>query len=194
MLFLIQLRQVKKAFGILIMGQFLLLGCKDLKPSNLNSLTARKSDTLLIRDIDKISDPFLFGDKPLKHLLQVDWTPSVIEVTENIDSVLNNNGEFIQETIGSTYQIRYGEDYFAMYRRADSVEFFITTELTSNRFANKWGVKIEMTKEEVIGKLNEFKIDRIPTTLIIGDMNNTFIQFDFEKDKLKKIKYDYYLD
>jgi hypothetical protein len=193
---------VKKVFATLTIGLFVILGCQNPKRSNSanKELTvppsiAAQSDTLMITDMKNISDPFSFGKKPLTHLLnEIDIEPSFKSLTEHSDSTMNENGDFANMIIGSSYTLKYGEDFFQIYRRTDSVEFLLGAEILTNQFSNKWNVQIGMNKEQVIKKLSQFNIDKIPTTLIIGDLEYTFIQFDFEKEKLRRIKYDFYVD
>jgi hypothetical protein len=194
---------MKEIFGTLTIGLFVSLSCTNprtastVKDEAFDSIVTRltkKGDTLIIVDSNNISDPFAFGDKPLKHLLKIGGKPTFMEAKDYADTIQNDKGEFVLRTLGSIHRLKYDENYFQMYRRADSVEFFLTAEMVTNKFPNKWGVEIGMTKEEIVKKLSQFKITEIPTTLIIGDLNYTFIQFDFENDRLKKIKFDFYID
>jgi hypothetical protein len=189
---------MKNFIVIIGLGVFIWLSCQTKRNSeNLtvandsiqqDSTNSISPDTLIIKDNEAVDDPFAFGDRPLSFLLS-DTSLTPVVKTEDYQE----EGDTIKR--GTYYQLKYDNDYFSFYRRLDSAEFYTGSELLTTKFSTKSGVKIGMTKKELLNYWKKYKIVDIPSVVIIGDeFMNSSIQFEFNNDRLTRIFYDPYFD
>jgi hypothetical protein len=189
---------MRNFIAIIGVGIFTFLSCQAKRTSE-NSNVGNDSiqtdttdfisaDTLIIKDNDAAHDPFAFGDQPLSFLLS---DKSLIPEVKTED--YQEEGDTIKR--GTYYRLKYDNDYFSFYKRLDNAEFYTGSELLTTKFSTKSGVKIGMTKKEVLNFWKKYKIEAIPTVVIIGDeFMNSSIQFEFKNDRLIRIFYDPYFD
>jgi hypothetical protein len=189
---------MKNFIAMIGLGIFTFLSCQT-KSSSENLTVGNDSiqqdstdfistDTLTITDNETAHDPFAFGDKPLSFLLSdTSFIPEV--KTEDYQE----EGEPVKR--GTFFHLKYDKDSFSFFKRLDSVEFYYWAELKTTNFSTKSGVKIGMTKKEVLNYWRKYKIQKTPNVVIIGDeFMNSSIQFEFKNDRVNRISYDPYFD
>ncbi|MFM7857619.1 MAG: hypothetical protein ACKO96_38290, partial [Flammeovirgaceae bacterium] len=157
-------------------------------PVGNNAANITSTDTLTITDNVAVDDPFGFGDRPLTFLLSdTSVTPEIKTEDYQVEGEATKQGTY--------FALKYDGDFFAFYKRSDSVEFCTNSELLTAKFSTKSGLKIGMTKKEVLKYWHHYKIQAIPNVVIIWDESmNSSIQFEFKNDRLHRIFYEPYFD
>jgi hypothetical protein len=146
---------------------------------------ATKGDTLTIRAINITSDPFQFGDNPLRYLQK--FNPRMTFVTFENNHVENKND--------TTFTLIIGKDSFKVTKWDKDQTGLLSADLTTNKFKTKHGLQIGMKKNEVIEKLSKYKLTTIPGRLILEDMEiDEQVILKFTADRLVKITFQGYYD
>jgi len=75
------------------------------------------------------------------------------------------------------------------------INILTDADILTTRFKTKQGIRVGMTKREIIKLLSDYKLTSIPNHLILENLEvPEFLTFEFSNDKLTKIIFDGYID
>ncbi|HEY3386875.1 MAG TPA: hypothetical protein VGK46_10215 [Saprospiraceae bacterium] len=142
-------------------------------------------DTLTIRALNITSDPFQFGDNPLRYLEKFNPESSFLAFENN----------HVENKIDTTFTLTIGKDNFKVTKWEEDENGLLSAEVTTNKFKTKHGIQIGMKKNEVMEKLSKYKLKSIPGQLILEDMEiDEQLVLRFSADRLIKITFLGYYD
>jgi hypothetical protein len=144
-----------------------------------------KGDTVTIRALNITSDPFQFGNNPLGHLQK--YNPAkTFETFEN---------RHVEKKIDTVFTLTIGQDNFNITKWDKDENGLLSAEVTTSKFRTKHGLQIGMKKNDVIEKLNKYKLKSIPGHLILEDMEvYEQLVLAFTVDRLTRITFLGYYD
>jgi hypothetical protein len=149
-----------------------------------------KGDSVIVRDESIASDPFKFGRNPLTYLKSKKrkLPRPVIEI-----STIENT--HVQNQVDTVYEIKFKRDSFRIYKGGGGKNFLLDSKIESNKFATKHGIKVGMTKSQIISLLKIQDIQTIPKYLILENTEFTeYLKFEFSRDVLRRIEFQGYFD
>ena len=142
-------------------------------------------DSLTIRSTNITNNPLNFGNHSLDNLLKLNPKTSV-------ETVLNPH---VENKIDTIFTFSLGTDKFKVYKVNKEKNILTNADLLTNRFKTRQGIKVGMTKQEVVKLLSEYRLTTIPNYLVLENQEvPEYLTFKFSKDKVAKIIYDGYID
>ena len=146
-------------------------------------------DSLFVRDGNIATNPFNFGRDPLTHLnSKIQRSQPIIER----GTVANRH---VDNKVDTTYSIQFEQDLFRIYKWDNEGNALLYSQLKTDRFTTKHGIKVGMTKSQVKTALKEYHITTIPKYLILENTEITeYLRLEFNKDMLNRIEFQGYVD
>lgn len=118
-----------------------------------------KSDSLIVRDDNLITDLFGFGTDPMKHLSSSIPGPQIQK--QPVRSKYENNA------IDTAFRYAFGSDIFIVLKTSQGDASVIHADVETSKFKTKQGIGIGMTVAEVIKALEAYKITSISRYLVL---------------------------
>ena len=148
-----------------------------------------KGDSLFVRDENIATNPFAFGRDPLTHLkTKINFSKPTIVVS----TVANRH---VDNDVDTTYAITCGHDSFNLYKWDKDENALLTSQVTTDRFATRHGIKVGMTKNQIKNTLKSYDIRTIPKYLILESTEIIeYLIMEFHNDILKRIEFQGYFD
>jgi hypothetical protein len=148
-----------------------------------------KGDSLFVRDENIATDPFNFGLDPLTHLhTKIKFAKPTIE----IGTVANRH---VDNDVDTTYAIVFGPDSFNLYKWDKEENALLSSQINTDRFTTRQGIKVGMTKTQIKNILKSYDIRTIPKYLILENTEIIeYLRLEFNKDILKRIEFQGYFD
>jgi hypothetical protein len=148
-----------------------------------------KGDSLIVRDESIATNPFNFGRDPLEHLKSKMKLP---KPTIEIHTVANRH---VDNDVDTIYSLKFGQDSFEVYKWDKEDIGLMYSEIKTDRFATKHGIRIGMTKSQVKSILKDYDVRIIPKYLILENTEIIeYLKLEFSKDTLKRIEFQGYFD
>jgi len=119
-----------------------------------------KSDSLIIRDENLITDLFGFGADPMKYLLS-STQPGPQTQTQPVRSKHDDNA------IDTAYRFAFGSDIFIVLKTSHGDASVIHADVETAKFKTKQGIGIGMPAADVIKALEAYKIKAISRYLVL---------------------------
>lgn len=142
-------------------------------------------DTLTIRESNVATDPFGFGDNPLKHL-QKGNPRKTFQTYPN---------RHVENKIDTVFTLTSGKDHFEIMKWDENENGLVKAEVTTGNFKTRQGLKVGMKKNEIISKMSKYGLKIIPGYLILENLEvYELITFKFTGDTLSKITFQGYID
>ena len=142
-------------------------------------------DSLTIRSMSIASNPFNFGNHSLENLVKLN--PKI-----STETVKNPH---VENKIDTIFTFSLGTDKFKVYKVDKEINILTDADILTTRFKTKQGIRVGMTKREIVKLLSDYKLTSIPNHLILENLEvPEFLTFEFSKDKLTKIIFDGYID
>jgi hypothetical protein len=163
-----------------------------LTSTNLLGQTANvrlQGDSLIITDGGIASDPYKFDRDPMSHLKTKVKLP---KLTIEASPVPNRH---VDNQVDTVFAIRYGSDLFSIYKGGDGENFLLNSKVHTDRFSTKHGVKIGMTKLQIMACFKEYSIRSIPKYLVLENAEMTeYLVFEFDNSNLIRVEFIGYFD
>lgn len=148
-----------------------------------------RGDTLFVRDENVATNPFDFGRDPLTYInTKIKFAKPIIK----IGIVANRH---VDNDVDTTYIITFGQDSFNLYKWDKDENALLSSQVKTDKFATRHGIKVGMTKNQIKNILKSYSIKTIPKYLILE--NTKIIEYqnlEFNKDILKRIEFQGYFD
>lgn len=148
-----------------------------------------KGDSLFVRDENIATNPFNFGRDPLTHLkTQIKFAKPTTEIGTRANRHVDND-------VDTTYAMKFGQDSFNLYKWDKEENALLSSNLMTDRFTTRHGIKVGMTKTQIKNILKSYDIRIIPKYLILENIEITeYLKLEFKKDILKRIEFQGYFD
>jgi hypothetical protein len=97
--------------------------------------------------------------------------------------------------VDTTYSVTFGQDSFNLYKWDNEENALLSSQVRTDRFATRHGIKVGMTKTQVKNILDSYSIKTIPKYLILENTEIIeYVKLEFNKDILKRIEFRGYID
>ena len=148
-----------------------------------------KGDSLFVRDENIATNPFNFGRDPLNHL------STKIKFTEPKIEIITVANRHVDNDVDTTYAITFGQDSFNLYEWDKEENALLSSQVKTDRFATRHGIKVGMTKTQIKNILKSYEIGAIPKYLILENTEIIeYLKLEFNEDILKGIEFQGYFD
>jgi len=117
-------------------------------------------DTLTIRESNLVTDPFGFGDNPLKYL----------QKGNPIKKFQTYQNRHVENKTDTVFSLTYGKDHFEVMKWDENENGLVTAEVTTANFKTRHGLKVGTKKNEVINKMSKYGLKAIPGYLILENL------------------------
>lgn len=145
-----------------------------------------KSDTLIIKQT-KITtyDPFQFGSNPKSTLEKLKFEKT-FRTYENVH---------VENKIDTLFTFQRGGDLFEVFKSNAEENWLVGAIITTRNFSTSKKLQIGVSKADVVSRLSDYKINNIPTYLILEDLEiPERLIFTFSNQRITKIEYIGYYD
>lgn len=142
-----------------------------------------KSDSLVIRDENLITDLFGFGKDPMNYFLS-SAQPAPQTQKQPVRSKQEDNA------IDTAYRFAFGSDIFIVLKTSHGDASVIHADVETANFKTKQGIGIGMPATDVIKALEPYKITSISRYLVLrGNEASHFIIVYFKAGKVVFMEY-----
>ena len=142
-----------------------------------------KSDSLIVRDDNLITDLFGFGTDPMKHLSS-STAPGPQIQKQPVRSKHENN------SIDTAFRYAFGSDIFIVLKTSQGDASVIHADVETSKFKTKQGIGIGMSVAEVIKALEAYKITSITRYLVLrGSDAKHYVIVYFKNSKVVFMEY-----
>jgi hypothetical protein len=145
-----------------------------------DSEISTSEETTIVKAINIVDNPFMFGDNPLSQLNKLN------PKTE----IQTFNNRHVETKIDSVFTLTIGDDVFIIFKGGKTENGLLNADLTTTKFKTKHGIQVGMSKNEVIEKLSKYGLKSIPTQLVLQDIEiYQLLMLVFTGDRLTRIKF-----
>jgi len=145
--------------------------------------TQGKSDSLVIRDENLVTDLFGFGTDPMKHLMS-STQPAPQAQKQPVRSKHEDNA------IDTAFRFAFGSDIFIVLKTSQGDASVIHADVETAKFKTKQGIGIGMPVADVIKALDTYKIQSISRYLVLrGDEASHYVIVYFKAGKVVFMEY-----
>jgi hypothetical protein len=146
-------------------------------------VTQAKSDSLIIRDDNLITDLFGFGADPMKQLSSSTQPAPQIQ-KQPVRSKHDNNA------IDTAFRYAFGIDIFIVLKTSQGDASVIHADVETSKFKTKQGIGIGMESTDVIKALETYKIKSISRYLVLrGNDPKHYMILYFKAGKVVFMEY-----
>lgn len=148
-----------------------------------------KGDSLFVRDENIATNPFNFSRDPLTYInTKIKFAKPIIKV----GTVANRH---VDNDVDTAYTITFGQDSFNLYKWDKDENALLSSQVKTDKFATRHGIKVGMTKTQIKNILKSYSIKTIPKYLILENTEIIeYLKLEFNKDILKRIEFQGYFD
>jgi hypothetical protein len=150
---------------------------------------ALMGDSLFVRDENIATNPYDFGRDTLRYLSsEIQFSKPTIE----INIVANRH---VDNDIDTTYAVTFGRDLFNLYKWDKEENALLSSEVRTDRFVTRHGIKVGMTKAQIKNLLKDYDIQTVPKYLILENIEIVeYLKLEFDKDILVSVEFQAYFD
>lgn len=144
-----------------------------------------EGDSVILAAMNITNNPFQFGNNTLGYLSKlhpkIKWKP-----------VANTHAS---DKIDTIFTLSFSRDEFQVYKVDRKKNFLMNADLSTPRFKTRHGIKVGMTKGEVVGVLQDYRLPTLPKYLVLMNAEVwEYFKIEFVNDKVANIIFCGYID